>query len=97
MAQRWVEAKMILGRKHGFARSGANRAMGGVWDDKAVGYIDSRVKGKPSNRVMTLHGSDVYDAVSGGIVVARKPLCERERERAQAAPVWKRPRGYVAR
>lgn len=95
MAQRWVEAKMILGRKHGFARSGANRAMGGVWDDKMVGRIDSRVKGKPSDRVTVLHGSDVFDAKSGGIIVARKPQCERSR--IQTAPVWKRPRGYVAR
>jgi hypothetical protein len=33
MAQRWLQAKEMLARKHGVARSGANRPMGDVMDD----------------------------------------------------------------
>ena len=45
MAQRWMQAKLILARRHGVTRSGCNRATGGVWDDIKIGYRDETVPG----------------------------------------------------
>lgn len=81
MAQRWVTAKMMLGAKHGFARSGAGRAMGDVWEDRMAGYVDARIKGEIVARVRN---------------VIRKATVERQGYDA-TAPAWTRPRGYVAR
>lgn len=33
MAQRWMQAKILLGKKNGTMRSGCNRATGACWDD----------------------------------------------------------------
>lgn len=81
MAQRWVTAKMMLGAKHGFALSGAGRAMGDVWEDRMVGHVDARVKGVITKQVRN---------------VILKPKAERQAYDA-TPPTWKRPRGYVAR
>jgi hypothetical protein len=93
MAQRWMAAKMMLGAKHGFTRSGCGRAMGGVWDDKAVGHVDARIKGKPKYRPATVEGCHIYDVKTGALIVARKTAVERAADKAKSAPVWKRPRG----
>jgi hypothetical protein len=46
MAQRWMQAKLILMARHGRTASGCNRATGGVWDDVKVGLKDETVPGK---------------------------------------------------
>lgn len=47
MAQRWMQAKLQLARKHGVTISGCNRAMGGCLDDRPIGFVDQRVPGTP--------------------------------------------------
>lgn len=47
MAQRWMQAKKQLAKKHGVTISGCNRAMGGCMDDRMIGHIDTRVPGTP--------------------------------------------------
>ena len=47
MAQRWMEAKMILAKRHGTLRSGCNRATGACWDDMVSrrGKFDDETRG----------------------------------------------------
>lgn len=45
MAQRWMQAKMILMARHGRLASGCNRPTGGCWDDVKVGLRDETVPG----------------------------------------------------
>lgn len=94
MAQRWVTAKMMLGAKHGFARSGAGRAMGDVWEDRMIGSVDPTVKGKPTKRKLLIAGCGIVDSETGLTVVARKTTADRHGYSA-AVPVWKRPRGIA--
>jgi hypothetical protein len=42
MAQRWMQAKMQLAKSHGITRSGANRPMGKVVEDRPIGPAPER-------------------------------------------------------
>jgi len=42
MAQRWMQAKMQLAKRHGITISGANRPMGAVSDDRPLGYVEPK-------------------------------------------------------
>lgn len=47
MAQRWMQAKKLIARKHGAAKSGAGRATGPVKEDINIGWVDAHTPGTP--------------------------------------------------
>ena len=49
MAQRWMQAKDMLAKKHGRATSGASRPMGDVMDDR-LGRVYAEPKPAPKKR-----------------------------------------------
>ena len=48
--QRWMRAKMQLAKTHGTLRSGANRAVGDVWDDRPGRSPEEKVVPPPRER-----------------------------------------------
>ena len=50
MAQRWMQSKEQLARKHGRTVSGCDRAMGGVMDDRPIGFVESPIKPKSKHK-----------------------------------------------
>jgi hypothetical protein len=77
MMQRWMQAKMAIAAKNGTTKSGANRAIGGVWDDRKIGYRDETVPGTPRERLIERHGNAIVEVtpvlrkVKGVVVVLK--------------------------
>ena len=77
MAQRWMQAKMQIGKKHGFTKSGAGRATGSVADDRKLGADkeDTRAPVKVreieriGSRVVTV--SPVLRKINGTVTVTK--------------------------
>jgi hypothetical protein len=76
MAQRWMQAKDMLARKHGVARSGASRPMGDVMDDR-LPRVYAEPKPAPIKRDVVVYGrhvatvSAIKRKVNGTVVVLK--------------------------
>lgn len=79
MAQRWMQAKIELGKSHGFTKSGAGRPMGFVSEDRPLGADkeDTRAPIKVRDiervglRIVTV--SPVMRKINGTVMV-KKPF-----------------------
>lgn len=89
--QRWMEAKVARAKVNGTARSGANRAIGDVWDDRPVGPA-KREKFQPvakrpeqvniQDRIFTV--SPVLKKVNGFIVARKRDRNDKNRAARRA-------------
>jgi hypothetical protein len=79
MAQRWMQAKMQLAKSHGTTRSGANRALGDVMEDRPIGPAPERNLPPQKLRDMERAGLTIYEVTpvkrlrKGMIVVLKAP------------------------